>query len=188
MVGQIESLSAKSDGNEELFALGGPQLENSAIEAGPIPTGQSTIISGGSLPCDWVIFSVGPKYDKRYLSASDQALFSAYKSALTLAASKNVKRLVLNCIYLRNKKYPRFEAAHVALRTVRKFLEHPSGVGNCFEKVMFCVSSQEDFEIYLTLMTAYFPRNAVELSNQFNLLPKRDELGDIWGQVIQILF
>jgi hypothetical protein len=47
---------------------------------------------------------------------------------------------------------------------------------------MFCVNTQEDFEIYSALMHAYFPRSQDELDDQLNLLPI--ELGDEWGEVI----
>jgi hypothetical protein len=123
---------------------------------------------------------VGPKYDARYLEASDHALFSAYKKSLLLAAEKEVQSLVLGTVYKASKNYPRFDAAHVALRTVRKFLEH--SVGDVFDRVMFCVNTQEDFEIYSALMHAYFPRSQEELEDQVNLLPI--ELGDEWGEII----
>lgn len=163
-------------------------VETEMADAIPVQTGTSVITIGGALPCDWIIHSVGPKYSDRYVMASDQALHSAYKSALLLAAEKKLKKLVINCIYLTSKKYPRFDAAHVALRTVRKFLEHASGIGNCFQQVMFCVQNEDDFEIYSTLMTAYFPRSVEEMARQSNLLPKKEELGDDWGQVSRKFF
>lgn len=180
VVGQVESLTDRNDGNDVIFTLAGIELEPELMLLAPCTTGDSVVTSGWQMPCEWIIHSVGPKYDERYLNASDHALFSAYKSALLLAAEKEVQSLVIGTIYKHSKKYPRFEAAHVALRTVRKFLEH--SVGDVFDRVMFCVNTQDDFEIYSALMHAYFPRSEEELQDQVNLLPI--QLGDEWGEVI----
>jgi O-acetyl-ADP-ribose deacetylase (regulator of RNase III) len=180
IIGQNEALNETSDGNEAIFLLAGPELEKNLDLIAPVQTGHSAITPGYALPTHWIIHSVGPKYDARYLTASDHALFSAYKSALIVAASQEIKQLIISCIYVTKKKFPRFDAAHVALRAVRKFLQHK--VGDCFEKIMFCVPTQDDFEIYSALLTAYFPRDANEAINQANLLP--ENLGDEWGDIV----
>lgn len=180
VVGQVENLVDRADGNDVIFTLAGIELEPELHLLAPCTTGDSVVTKGWQMPCEWIIHSVGPKYDERYLNAADHALFSAYKSALLLAAEKEVQSLVIGTIYKQSKNYPRFDAAHVALRTVRKFLEH--SVGDGFDRVMFCVNTQEDFEIYSALMHAYFPRSEEELQEQLNLLPI--ELGDEWGEVI----
>jgi O-acetyl-ADP-ribose deacetylase (regulator of RNase III) len=180
VIGQNEQLDDHSEDNAAVFTLAGPTLETELAVHAPIQTGESVITTGGTLPCEWLIHAVGPRYDNRYLTASDHALFSAYKSSLFLAAEKEASDVVLTCVYSRRKKYPRFDAAHVALRTVRKFLEH--GIGDVIQRIMFCVPTQEDYDIYSTLLCAYFPRNSVELACQSNLLPS--ELGDEWGELV----
>lgn len=180
VVGQVESLTDKNDGNDVIFTLAGIELEPELVSMAPCTTGDSVVTRGWQMPCEWIIHAVGPKYDERYLNASEHALFSAYKSALLLATEKEVQSLVIGTVYKQSKKYPRFEAAHVALRTVRKYLEH--SVGDSLDRVMFCVNTQEDFEIYSALMHAYFPRSEEELQDQLNLLPI--ELGDEWGEII----
>ena len=179
VIGQVESLLDRHDGNDVIFTLAGIELEPQLAALAPCQTGDSVITTGGQMPCEYIIHSVGPKYDEKYLNASDHALFSAYKTALLLAAEKEVSSLIIGTIYKQTKNYPRFDAAHVALRTVRKFLEHT--IGNIFQRIMFCVTSQEDFEIYSALMHAYFPRTEEDLEDQINLLPI--ELGDEWGEV-----
>jgi O-acetyl-ADP-ribose deacetylase (regulator of RNase III) len=180
VVGQVENLRDKLDGNDVIFTLAGIELEPELAQLAPCTTGDCVVTKGWQMPCEWIIHAVGPKYDARYLEASDHALFSAYKKSLLLAAEKEVQSLVFGTIYKQSKNYPRFDAAHVALRTVRKFLEH--SVGDNFDRVMFCVNTQEDFEIYSALMHAYFPRTQEELEDQANLLPI--ELGDEWGEII----
>eukprot|EP01038_Epipyxis_sp_PR26KG_P012518 gene12518-16790_t len=180
IIGQNENLTEKHDGNDAIFTLAGPEMDEELARLAPIQTGDSTITPGYALPSPWVIHAVGPKFDPRYLTASDHALYSAYHTALRLAVAQNVKVLIISCIYTRRKKYPRFDAAHVALRTLRKFLDQPAG--EIFEQVMFCVPTQDDYEIYSALMTAYFPRNEDEVDNQQSLLPK--ELGNEWGEIV----
>ena len=180
VIGQNEQLNDRTDDNLAVFTLAGPVMEQDLAELAPIQTGESTLTTGGALPFDWVVHAVGPRYDERFLTAADQALHSAYRNALALAAEKKVKDIVITCIYSKRKKYPRFDAAHIALRTIRKFFQHP--VSSCFQRVMFCVPDQDDYEIYSALLSAYFPRSMEEVYNQSNLLPK--ELGDEWGQLV----
>jgi O-acetyl-ADP-ribose deacetylase (regulator of RNase III) len=180
IVGQNEQLSDRNDDNAALVTLGGPVLEQELALAAPVQTGESVITSGGSLACTWIVHAIGPRFDERYLTAAEHALFSAYKTALVLALEKQTKDLIITCIYSPKKKYPRFDAAHIALRTVRKLLQHPS-LSNQFSRIMFAVPTQDDYEIYSALLAAYFPRNEQELEASLNLLPK--ELGDEWGEI-----
>lgn len=182
VIGQNEQLTDRGEDIGAIFALGGPAFEEEAQLAAPVQTGDSCITKGGNLPFDYVIHSVAPRYDERYLTASEQALFSAYKSAILLALEKGVEDLIFTCIYSKRKNYPRDEAAHIALRVIRKFLQH-SALTEKLRRVMFCVPTQEDYEIYAALMIAYFPRNEAELQYQEGLLPP--ELGDEWGEIKQ---
>lgn len=180
VLGQNESLSDRQDANYMVFELAGIHLESELSLLSPIITGDSCITSGGLLPCNYIIHAVGPRYDPKYIIASDHALFSAYKSSLVHASNKNLNTIVFSCLYKHNKKFPRFDAAHVALRTVRRYLEHE--VGRLFTKVMFCFENYDDFEIYSTLLHAYFPRDQNELNEQLNFLPV--EVGDEWGEIV----
>jgi len=180
VLGQNESLSDRLDANFMVFELAGIHLESELSLLSPIITGDSCITSGGLLPCNYIIHAVGPRYDPKYIIASDHALFSAYKSSLVHASNKNLNTIVFSCLYKHNKKFPRFDAAHVALRTIRRYLEHE--VGRLFKKVMFCFENYDDFEIYSTLLHAYFPRDQSELNEQSNFLPV--EIGDEWGEIV----
>lgn len=234
ITGQNEHLNDHTEDLDAIFALAGPQLEGELEQLAPIQTGEAVMTTGGSLPCEWLIHAVGPRYDERYLTASDHALFSAVKTSLFLAVEKckvnaipmtthstnplapphpslpsnplSVSAhplppvpasasgsgsgsspelipvdIVLTCVYTRRKKYPRYDAAHVLLRTVRKFLSHPVGGG--VRKIMFAVPTLEDYDIFNTLLIAYFPRTPQEAAAQVNLLPA--DLGDEWGALVQ---
>jgi O-acetyl-ADP-ribose deacetylase (regulator of RNase III) len=78
------------------------------------------------------------------------SLYFAYKKALLLAAQEpSIKAIAFTCLYLRKSKFPRDLGAHVALRTIRRFLEHD--IGKKFERVILAVPS-EDFELYKLLI------------------------------------
>ncbi len=51
--------------------------------------------------------------------------------------------------------YPNGTAAHVALRTVRKFLD--DGNADQIDRVIFVVFLEKDRKVYEELMQAYFP-------------------------------
>ena len=81
------------------------------------------------------------------------------------------------CVYTASKNYPREDAAHVALRTVRRFLEKfPDRV----TAVVFALRSSSDMKIYEQLLPLYFPRNALEFERASLLIP--EGLYDEWGE------
>jgi hypothetical protein len=113
VVGNVESLTDRSEGNEAIFTLAGVELEPALAVLAPCTTGDSCVTSGFQMPCEWIIHSVGPRYDPRFLNAAEHALFSAYKSALVLAVEKNVQRLVLGTVYQRPLGGGRVRRRHV---------------------------------------------------------------------------
>lgn len=146
-------------------------------------TGSSIIVNGGNTVFNKVIFSIGPKYDVNYDESCDRNLWSAYYSALNIATSYDndppIKSISICCLYLKGKKYPRDLGAHIALRTIRKFMSHP--IGNKLEKIIICCNNPDDYAIYQSLMPAYFPRNIEEALLQTDILP--DNLGSEWGEI-----
>jgi O-acetyl-ADP-ribose deacetylase (regulator of RNase III) len=149
IVGENESCTDRRE-SAGVFALAGPQTENDLLRVTPIQTGSSALCFGGSL-CQHIIISVGPKFEEKYLTASEHALYTAYRSALTVASQQpDIKTLAVTPIYLRSSRYPREQAAHIALRVIRRFMEHAISEG--FERVVLCVAD-DDFVLYQLYMT-----------------------------------
>jgi len=184
VIGNYESLNYRGEDNGALFTLGGPSFEKDVEDIESCLTGNSVIVSGGNTVFNHVIFAIGPKYDINYDQTCDITLWSAYYSALNLAISNNnsppIKTLAICCLYLKSKKYPRDLGAHVALRTIRKYLSH--NAGQKLEKIIICCNNPEDYAVYNSLMPAYFPRSLDECLLQSNILP--DNLGNEWGEQI----
>ena len=89
-------------------------------------------------------------------------------------------RTVAFCIINSEKRgYPREEGAHIALRTIRRSMEH---FRTDFDRIVFCVESESDFELYAKMFKFYFPRNAKEMHLAAMELPE-DE-GNEWGETV----
>jgi O-acetyl-ADP-ribose deacetylase (regulator of RNase III) len=188
IIGQNQSLSDRGEYNSYIFNLAGPALEDEIIRIEPhdlpINVGSSIITSSGNLPYDHIIHAVAPKYNVKNKVPAEYALHAAYRSALYMACNDitpSCKSIVICCLYLKTRSYPRFEAAHIALRTIRRFLEHK--ISHQLERICLCVNSEDDFSIYSSLMTAYFPRNIFEEEGQANLLDP-NLVDNEWGEIV----
>lgn len=102
VIGQTEDFSERGDGNDAIYDLAGPALEEECTENEHCPTGYSSLTSGGNLGCAHVIHSVGPKYDNRFVNASISALHCAYRSALMVGANNHICYLFIcfTCLYV----------------------------------------------------------------------------------------
>ncbi|KAK9116589.1 hypothetical protein Sjap_015536 [Stephania japonica] len=131
------------------------------------------------LPARRVIHTVGPKYAVKYHTAAENALSHCYRSCLELLIENGLKSIAVGCIYTEAKNYPREPAAHVAIRTVRRFLEkHKDKI----TAVVFCTTTATDTEIYKRLLPLYFPRDKHEEEVALSKLPA--DVGDENGETI----
>lgn len=88
-----------------------------------------------------------------------------------------LKSIAFPCVYTPVKGYPREDAAHIAIRTVRRFLEM---FGDDIDLVVLCVDSAADYRIYQKVMPLYLPRTPEEEHAARSLLPKDtgNEIGE----------
>ncbi|TVU30528.1 hypothetical protein EJB05_22158, partial [Eragrostis curvula] len=126
-----------------------------------------------------VIHTVGPKYAVKYHTAAENALSHCYRSCLELLIENGLESIAMGCIYTEAKNYPREPAAHVAIRTVRRFLEKQKGK---IAGVVFCTTSSSDTEIYKRLLPLYFPRDKQEEEIAISKLPA--DVGDENGETV----
>ncbi|KAI7748202.1 hypothetical protein M8C21_002911, partial [Ambrosia artemisiifolia] len=87
--------------------------------------------------------------------------------------------IAMGCIYTEAKNYPREPAAHVAIRTVRRFLEKQK---DKITAVVFCLTTANDTEIYKRLLPLYFPRDKKEEEIAISKLPA--DVGDENGETV----
>lgn len=160
-----------------LHAAAGPGLAEECSTLGGCRTGMAKVTNAYDLPARKVIHTVGPRYAVKYHTAAENALSHCYRSCLEALIDVGLQSIALGCIYTESKGYPREPAAHVAIRTVRCFLEKHKGRVSA---VVFCTSTAADTEIYKRLLPLYFPRNKFEEEMARSKLPQ--DLGDENGE------
>ncbi|KAF8763785.1 ADP-ribose glycohydrolase MACROD1-like protein [Argiope bruennichi] len=126
----------------------GKSLLAECITLNGCPTGEAKITGGYKLPAKYVIHTVGPVGEKPEL------LRNCYLNSLNLAKENGVKSIAFPCISTGVYGYPNENAAHVALKTVREFLEKNESV---MDRIIFCLFLPVDVGIYESLMQKYFP-------------------------------
>ncbi|KAI9327487.1 hypothetical protein BDR26DRAFT_912835 [Obelidium mucronatum] len=127
----------------------GPDLKKECRKLNGCETGNAKMTRAYSLPCKRIIHTVGP------VGENERDLASCYTKSLSLMIPNGLKSIAFPCISTGIYGYPNEPAAHVALRSVREFLE--SEVGDQVENVTFCIFMPQDWEIYERLMGVYFP-------------------------------
>ncbi|KAH9084865.1 hypothetical protein Ae201684P_002101 [Aphanomyces euteiches] len=128
-----------------------------------------------------IIHTVTPKYNIKYKIAAENALHGCYRNVLRVAKEEGLTTVAIPCLYSKKKGYPREDALHVALRTVRRFLEHH---GDAFDVILLCVDDQLDWHLYSKWLPMYFPRSKDEIAlaaSTFSGLPNLN-LGDEYGE------
>lgn len=116
------------------------------------PTGQAKITSGHHLPARFVLHTVGPIVQGSLTDEHRRLLASCYESCLALADAHGLKSVAFCCISTGVFRFPKEEAARIAVRTVRDWLDaHPkTTVG----RVIFDVFEDADHRIYEALLQA----------------------------------
>lgn len=88
-----------------------------------IQAGEAVVTPGFNLPAKHVIHAVGPRYQDGRLEEEDR-LSSAYRNSLDLAVKLGCKSIAFPLISSGIFGYPKEQVVEVAIRTIRKFLQH----------------------------------------------------------------
>lgn len=127
------------------------RLECAAImekQGYPEPTGKAKITKAYNLPSHSVLHTVGPIVTEK-LSEKDCALLaSCYQSCLELAELHQLKSLAFCCISTGEFHFPKWEAAEIAVKTVKAYLATHTEMS-----IIFNVFKSEDYQIYHTILS-----------------------------------
>ena len=172
-----ESFSDRTSYSLRILSSAGPQLKEYIREhIKTCRTGDAKITPAFNLPAKYIIHSVGPKYNEKYRTAAEGALYSAYSKVLQLAREHGIRTLALCPINCVRRGYPPHDGAHMALRVVRRALEKHK---ESFTLIIFVVEDV-DVGIYDHLMPFYFPRSHAEEESAQYYLP--EDIGGDTGQ------
>ncbi|OCH84726.1 A1pp-domain-containing protein [Obba rivulosa] len=138
-----------------IHAAAGPKLLEECRALNGCETGNSKITKGYNLPARHIIHTVGPVYAKQNAELKAQQLTSCYKTSLQLAVENSLKHIAFPSISTGIYGYPIKDATHIALNTVREYMDTPDG--EQLERVIFVVWSDADKLVYEELLPLYFP-------------------------------
>ncbi len=108
------------------------ELDTIRTKVGRCPAGKAVVTGAGRLKARIIIHAVGPVY-RGGTAREPELLASCYREALALAAERDLKSVAFPAISTGVYGYPLDEAAAIAVREVRAFLESPSSI----EEVLF---------------------------------------------------
>ena len=114
---------------------------------GQLPTGQAVITTAGKMKARHVIHTVGPIW-RGGDQQEAELLASAYRESLKVAAENHLVSVAFPSISTGVYRYPVFDAARIALKTVVDFLQEPSSV----KQVIFVLFNAEAFDAYFTAL------------------------------------
>lgn len=119
----------------------GPELREACRPFGGCRTGEAVITPGFRLPCRFVIHTPGPVWHGGNRGEAE-LLGACYRNSLRLAAKNGCASIAFPAISTGVYRYPKREAAQIAVETVRAWNE------TLPERVVFCCFSAEDLAIY----------------------------------------
>uniref|UniRef100_A0A182IP73 Uncharacterized protein n=1 Tax=Anopheles atroparvus TaxID=41427 RepID=A0A182IP73_ANOAO len=170
-----ETLTEKNRVSKKIFGRAGAALTSAIIhDVKRCKTGEVRVTPGFFLPAKYIIHTVGPIYSDKYRTASEATLHACYRNVLYKARELGLKTVALCDISSVQRNFPPDTAAHIALRTIRRFLEQYRS-----EIVIVCLESNAR-SIYEVLAPLYFPRDQLEERGALWQLPK--DIGGLYGE------
>lgn len=137
-------------------AAGRDQMLEETDELGPVPTGMAVVSLGYNLPfAKHVIHAVGPIFTDG-IHGEYELLRSTYKRSMELADKVEAKSIAFPCISTGVYKFPKDQAAYIAINTVigelmsQRF--HTRLKSSTVQRVVFVCYEQEDFDIYKEIL------------------------------------
>ncbi|XP_050098264.1 protein GDAP2 homolog isoform X1 [Anopheles aquasalis] len=170
-----ETLTEKNRISKKIFGRAGVALTSAILhDVRRCKTGEVRVTPGFFLPSKYIIHTVGPTYSEKYKTASEATLYACYRNVLYKARELGLRTVALCDISSVQRNFPLVTAAHIALRTIRRFLEQYRT-----EIVIVCLESNAH-SIYAVLAPLYFPRDQLEERSALWQLPK--DIGGLYGE------
>ncbi|MCI5779816.1 MAG: O-acetyl-ADP-ribose deacetylase [Lentisphaeria bacterium] len=142
------SLLGGSGVDGAIHRAAGPELLEACRKFNGCPTGEARITPGFQLPAKFVIHTPGPIW-RGGDHGEAELLKNCYRNSLALARANGCRSVAFPCIGTGVYRFPKVEAANIAVETVSLHLAAP------VVKVIFCCFSEDDAEIYRAVCSAF---------------------------------
>ena len=107
-------------------------------KTGGCKPGHAVVTKAGRLDAQYIFHAVGPVYRGGH-EGEAETLASCYRECLRLAAERGLKSIAFPAISTGAYGYPMAEAARIAMREIREFLDRPDSI----EEVRVVLFGQE---------------------------------------------
>jgi O-acetyl-ADP-ribose deacetylase (regulator of RNase III) len=147
-----------------IHSAAGKDLYAECSTLGGAETGQTKITRGYNLPAKYVLHTVGP------VGRDPQKLKSCYSTVLQLVKKHKIKTVAICGISTGIYGYPLYAASHVALKTVREWLEDKDNRKKV-DVIIMCTYLDKEMVCYQKLMNYYFPppgKNTADVESIYN--------------------
>lgn len=128
-----------------IHRAGGPAIleecKKIVARQGGCTTGEAVITTGGNLPAKFVIHTVGPVWNGK--PKERDLLANCYTNSLQLAVENRCKTIAFPNISTGVYRFPKDEAATIAVKTVDAFLQKNKEI----EKVIFACFDDENYRL-----------------------------------------
>jgi len=136
-----------------IHRAGGPSLMEELnvirVRDGGCPPGSAVVTGAGKLPAKFVFHAVGPVYRGGKQGEPEQ-LAGCYRTCLNLAVERGARTISFPAISTGVYSYPVEQAAEIAVREVRRFLESTDAV----DQVIFVLFDSDAEKVYRRLLSA----------------------------------
>jgi O-acetyl-ADP-ribose deacetylase (regulator of RNase III) len=103
------------------------ELDGIRAKMGKCAAGEAVVTKAGRLKAQFIFHAVGPVYRGGDEGEADE-LASCYRECLQLADERELKSIAFPAISTGMYGYPMDEAAEIAVREIRGFLDQPSSI------------------------------------------------------------
>lgn len=122
----------------------GPELLEECKRLYGCETGEAKITKAYRLPCQYIIHTVGPKW-RGGKEQEDILLSNCYRNSLKIAMENQIHSVAFPSISTGIYKYPLEEAANIAIKTVKEFIEE---YPHTFDTILWVLFDQKTKDIY----------------------------------------
>lgn len=130
-----------------IHRAGGKEILDECVKIrnkqGGCKTGEAVITTAGKLPAQYVIHTVGPVWNKGN-GQERELLGNCYRNSLRLAETHNIKSIAFPNISTGIYRFPKAEAAKIAIESVQEFLKTSTAI----DSVLFVCFDAENYQLY----------------------------------------